>query len=238
MAKPAAGGITKYYWYPGEKSDWVRAAAALGSGLLAFGVLRFAIGSTLSAVVLGTSVTAAVAGLTYGRRDVKALQAFCRFAPADTGRAVWRAGVKGAGAAGAAVLVANLGPRGFWADWVLPVVPAVVGALAHQGGMMWERAAQLDTTVKQPTRASESALARQHAASMAAATAARAARGEDARKAAPTASPGASVGHPAGAPGRGVVDPAGAPGRAPAPGPAEPSWPPRGHGPTLRPREA
>jgi hypothetical protein len=47
--------------------------------------------------------------------------------------------VHGFGGAAAAVLILNLPHRGIVADWILPVVPAVVGALAHQAGMLFEQ---------------------------------------------------------------------------------------------------
>lgn len=141
--RPASGGITKYYWYPGERTDWVRAAIAGGCGLLTIVLVAATTGSHLWASVLGTSVTAGVAGVTFGRKDVRALQTFVGFAALDTGRAVWRALVKGFGAAAAAVLVVHSANGvGFVASWLLPVVPAIVGAIAHQAGMMYERAAQ------------------------------------------------------------------------------------------------
>jgi len=143
IAKPASGGITKYYWYPGERSDWIRAAIAAGCGLVTIALVAAITGSDLWAAVLGASVTAGVAGVTFGRKDVRALQTFAGFAALDTGRAVWRAVVKGFGAAAAAVLVVHAANGvGFVANWLLPVVPAIVGAIAHQAGMMYERASQ------------------------------------------------------------------------------------------------
>ena len=38
--------------------------------------------------------------------------------------------------------VGRVPPGGFVANWVLPIVPATVGALAHQGGMVYERLAR------------------------------------------------------------------------------------------------
>jgi hypothetical protein len=140
-AKPASGGMTKYYWYPGERSDWIRAAVAGGCGFVTIVLVVILTGSHLWAAMLGTSVTAGVAGMTFGRKDVRALHSFCGFAALDTGRAVWRALVKGFGAAMAAVLVVHAADgQGFVSSWLLPVVPAIVGAIAHQGGMMYERA--------------------------------------------------------------------------------------------------
>ncbi len=143
FAKPASGGITKYYWYPGERSDWIRAGIAAGCGILTIALVAATTGSHLWAAVLGASVTAGVAGVTFGRKDAKALHTFAGFAAVDTGRAVWRALVKGFGAAAAAVLVVHAANGvGFVASWLLPVVPGIVGAIAHQAGMMYERAAQ------------------------------------------------------------------------------------------------
>lgn len=147
IVKARGEGVTKYYWYPGEKADWIKAAVALGSGLVVLALVAIVTRSGLWASVLGCSVTAAVAGLNFGRRDARALHHFPdvasvrKAAIVDTGRAMWRALVKGFGAAAAAVLVANMSAHGFVADWVLPLVPAVVGALAHQGGMIYERMA-------------------------------------------------------------------------------------------------
>ncbi len=145
IVKTRGEGVTKYYWYPGEKTDWIKAAISLGSGLVVLALVALLTHSGLWASVLGTSVTAGVAGLNFGRRDARALHKFPEVAAArkaaivDTGRALWRAMVMGCGAAGAAVLVVNMSAHGFVADWLLPVVPAVVGALAHQVGMLYER---------------------------------------------------------------------------------------------------
>lgn len=149
VVKKKGDNVTKYYWYPGEKKDWVRAAIAAGSGgavALFFGLLS---NSALLAALLGTAVTAGVGGLYFGRRDAHALHNLPEFgaarkaAVADSGRAAWRALVKGFGAAAAAVLVANMPPASFVADWVLPIVPAIVGAVTHQAGMVYERLAQI-----------------------------------------------------------------------------------------------
>lgn len=148
IVKTRGEGVTKYYWYPGEKADWIKAAVALGSGLVVLALVALTTHSGLWASVLGTSVTAVVAGLHVGRRDALGLHKFPdvatvrKAAIADTGRAMWRATVKGVGAAGAAVLVANMSAHGFVADWVLPLVPGVLGAMTHQIGMLYERMAQ------------------------------------------------------------------------------------------------
>jgi hypothetical protein len=144
IAKQVSATTTRYYWYPGEKREWIRAGIAVGLGLAVFAAVGFMTRSTLAAVVSGTSVTAVTAGFNFGRRDARALAGLSantarRAAIACSGRAAWRGLVEGVGGATAAVLIANLPARGVTADWLLPVVPAVVGALAHQGGMLYER---------------------------------------------------------------------------------------------------
>lgn len=147
IVKQVSEGTTKYYWYPGDKKEWIRAAIAVGAGGVVCGLLLLLTRDVLVAVVAGASVTAAVAGLNFGRRDARALAGFPdlgdkaarRAAVGHTGRAVWRALAHGFGGAAAAVLILNLPHRGLVADWVLPVVPAIVGALAHQVGMLYER---------------------------------------------------------------------------------------------------
>jgi len=147
IEKQVGEGTTKYYWYPGDKKEWKRAAVAVGIGLAVFLVLWLLTRDLLPAVVGATSVTAGVTGVNFGRRDARAVTNFPNLtgraaklaAVAQTGRAAWRGLVHGFGGAAAAVLILNLPHRGFVADWVLPVVPAVVGALAHQAGMLYEQ---------------------------------------------------------------------------------------------------
>src|SRR2546426_1004296 len=59
--------------------------------------------------------------------------------------------------AGAAVLIANLPARGFAANWLLPIVPAAIGALAHQAGMLWEQLARASAPVAGSRTASRQA---------------------------------------------------------------------------------
>jgi hypothetical protein len=128
-------------------------ALAVGGGSAAF--LMLITGSSLAAIVVGCSATLVFAGFNFGRRDAKALAGFPdlsdkaarRAAITYSGRAFWRGLVQGLGAAFAAVLVLNAAPVGWLADWLLPLVPAVLGALGHQAGMVWDR---LATTVKAP----------------------------------------------------------------------------------------
>src|ERR1700754_1466089 len=71
--KERGKGEETYYWYPGQKDDWMQAAIALGSGLVAAAAIRVATGSTMWAAAVGFTVTAALAGTYLGRRDAKAL---------------------------------------------------------------------------------------------------------------------------------------------------------------------
>jgi hypothetical protein len=144
IVKQVSEHTTRYYWYPGERAEWIRAVVAVGLGLLAFAAVGFAFRQLLAAVVAGTSVTAAVAGVNLGRRDARALAVFAPSgdrlaAVAATGRAAWRGAVEGIGGAGIAILVVNLPATGIAANWLLPLVPPTIGALAHQGGMLYER---------------------------------------------------------------------------------------------------
>jgi hypothetical protein len=154
IVKQVSDGMTKYYWYPGDKKEWIRAGVAAGAGAVAFGGLWLLTRDVLVATVVGTSLTAAVAGVNFGRRDARALAGFPdlsdkaarRAAMGHTGRAAWRAMVKGFIGAAAAILIINLPPGGLVADWILPLVPAIVGALAQQGGMLYERLSDLSAT--------------------------------------------------------------------------------------------
>jgi len=150
IEKQISEGTTKYYWYPGDKREWKRAVVSVGIGLGAFLVIYVMTRDLLPAVVGGTSVTAGVSGVNFGRRDARAITTFPSLtgraarlaAVAQTGRAAWRGLVHGFGGAAAAVLILNLPHTGVTADWILPVVPAVVGALAHQAGMLLEQLPQ------------------------------------------------------------------------------------------------
>lgn len=147
IVKQVGESTTKYYWYPGDTQEYRRALIALGSGAGAFALVYLATRNVLAATTVGTSATALLAGLNLGRRDAHALAGFPDFdgraarraAVAHSGRAVWRAVVEGVGMAAAAVLIANLPATGFVADWLLPVVPAAIGACAHQAGMLMRK---------------------------------------------------------------------------------------------------
>jgi len=142
IVKQLSEHTTRYYWYPGDKREWGRAAVAAGTGLVAIAVLLWVTADVLISVTLGVSVTAAIAGANFGRRDYRAAR---RAAMVHASRAAWRGLVEGCGGAAAAVLIANLPPRGLVADWILPIVPATAGALAHQAGMLYERLTQVAT---------------------------------------------------------------------------------------------
>lgn len=147
IVKQLSDNTTKYYWYPGEKQEWIRAVVALGAGLLAGTLIMMFFKNSMTAVVTGTSLTLAIAGFNFGRRDARALAGFPgmvdkaarRAAAAYTGKAAWRGLVMGLGGALAAMLVINLSPVGWIYDWLLPVVPAVASALARQLGMVWQQ---------------------------------------------------------------------------------------------------
>lgn len=142
IERKGASGFTKYIWYPGNLDDWKRAAISLGAGLAVGLTIGVMFGGALWGVVAGTSVTAAITGLSFGQRDAKALPSFKTLKTPETGRALWRAIAKGFGTAAAAVLVAHVTPGNGIASWTLPLVPAVVAALAHQFGMMQVRMAE------------------------------------------------------------------------------------------------
>jgi len=145
-------GVTKYYWYPGEKIDWIRGVLTVLGGGLMFTLLYVVTKDSLLAAVVTGSAVLAVVGAYLGRRDAAGLSEFHdpaterREAVIDGTRAAWRGILQGLLCAGSAMLVLNMPHEGFLADWVLPFVPSIIGALAHSGGMLWERLAQEVTT--------------------------------------------------------------------------------------------
>lgn len=148
IVKQMSSHTTRYYWYPGEKKEWMRGVFALIAGAGVYIALHLITHGTLLPAVAGTSVAAGYAGFNFGRRDSRELARFADLAKSryvrrqtavHTGRAVWRGIAEGTGGAAAAVIIVNLRQHGFVVDWLLPLVPAVIGALAHQGGMMVER---------------------------------------------------------------------------------------------------
>lgn len=153
VVKQVSEHTTRYYWYPGDKREWVRAGVAAGTGAFALVALLWITRDVLVSVTLGLCVSASVAGANFGRRDFRAAHGFPelagraarRAAMVHASRAAWRGLVEGCCGAAAAVLIANLPARGLLADWVLPILPATAGALAHQAGMLYERLAQAAT---------------------------------------------------------------------------------------------
>ncbi|GLZ75638.1 hypothetical protein Afil01_04450 [Actinorhabdospora filicis] len=149
IVRQVSDGVTKHYWYPGEKADWIKAGIAVGAGAVTFALVAIVLKDMLVAAVLGTSVTTGIGGVNLGRRDVTALQGFPdvtaarKAAVAHASRACWRGLLYGFTAAAAAVFIVNMPHTGFVADWLLPVVPAIVGAIAHQAGMVYERMGQV-----------------------------------------------------------------------------------------------
>jgi hypothetical protein len=147
MVRQVTENTTHYVWYPGDRREWQRAGISAVGGAFVFGLLWLITRDLLLAVVLGTAVTAGITGVNFGRRDARALIGFDnldnraarRAAVGQGGRAAWRAVVQGCYGAGAAVLIVNLPATGAVANWLLPLLPAVVGMLARQAGMVYER---------------------------------------------------------------------------------------------------
>lgn len=73
IIKKVSENSTKYYWYPGDKKEWIRAGVAVGVGAAVLAILMMLTRNVLVAVTVGTSVTLAVTGLNFGRRDSRAL---------------------------------------------------------------------------------------------------------------------------------------------------------------------
>ena len=136
IVKQMGGDTTRYYWYPGDKKEYLRSAAAIVLGILAYLVLHAVTHASLMPAVAGTSIAAMLAGFNFGRRDSRAIAAFAeatsagrdknaarsrrRTAVVHSGRAVWRGFAEGAGGAAAAILIANLPADGVVANWLLP----------------------------------------------------------------------------------------------------------------------
>lgn len=158
IVKQLSDSTSKYYWYPGEKEEWIRALVAIAVGGGSAALVMLITRNSLAAVVVGCCATLAVAGFNFGRRDAKALAGFPnmndkaarRAAVGYSGRAFWRGMVQGLGAALAAIVVLNMVHTGWVADWLMPLLPGAAGALAHQAGMVWDR---LGTTVAAPKAA-------------------------------------------------------------------------------------
>ncbi|HEX6497803.1 MAG TPA: hypothetical protein VF054_02095 [Micromonosporaceae bacterium] len=151
VVKRVSEHTTRYYWYPGDKKDWQRAAVAVGAGAVVFTPLLVLTRDVLTATVAGVSVTVGLSGYHLGRRTARVVGDLV--APADrravatqVGRAGWRGFVETVGAAGSALLIVHLSPRGVVADWVLPAVPVLVAALGRQVGMVYQRLTDVERT--------------------------------------------------------------------------------------------
>jgi hypothetical protein len=133
---------TRYYWYPGDKKEWLRALFACGAGCAVFGLTFLLTRSVVAATVLGLSTAVGSACFNLGRRDTRALDGIDkatitrRATVAVSGRAAWRGLVEGLAVAAAVLVVTHLPTRGFVADWLLPLVPALAAGLARQGGLL------------------------------------------------------------------------------------------------------
>ncbi|MGI5244684.1 hypothetical protein [Dactylosporangium sp. CA-139066] len=154
MIRQIGPNTTRYYWYPGDKKEWLRALLALASGGAVLGLAYFFTRSWLAATVLGLSTAAGVFGYNLGRRDLEATDALNdrtprREAASAASRAAWRGIAEGAAAAFAALIIVQLPATGFFADWVLPLVPPIVGGLSRQAALLTTRLS------KQSQKASE-----------------------------------------------------------------------------------
>ena len=144
MIRQISPNTTRYYWYPGDKKAWLRALVAAASGGAVLGLTYAFTHSMLASMVLGLSVASGILAYNLGRRDLQSADALTAATPrrdivSAGGRATWRGFAEGAAAALAALVIAGLAPGGFWVDWVLPLVPAVVGGLSRQAALMTER---------------------------------------------------------------------------------------------------
>jgi hypothetical protein len=139
IVRHVSSTTTRFYWYPGDKLEWARAAVAVALGVTVVAVMTALTFSTLTAAVSGVSTTAVLAGFNFGRRDAAAVVVVRALTVRAAGGGAWRGGLQGVAGAGAAVLIANLPGHTFAANWLLPLVPGVLGALARQAGMLYER---------------------------------------------------------------------------------------------------
>src|SRR4051794_5415619 len=58
MIRQISPSTTRYYWYPGDKKEWLRALLAFGAGGVVFGLAYLLTKSLLTATVLGLAVAA------------------------------------------------------------------------------------------------------------------------------------------------------------------------------------
>ncbi|MEV6931140.1 hypothetical protein AB0M46_42535 [Dactylosporangium sp. NPDC051485] len=144
MIRQIGPNTTRYYWYPGDKKEWLRALLAVVAGGAVLGLSYLFLRSWLVSTVLGLSAASGVFGFNLGRRDLAAAEALNartprREAASAAGRATWRGLAEGAAAAFAALIIVHLPATGVVADWLLPLVPAMVGGLSRQAGLLTVR---------------------------------------------------------------------------------------------------
>src|SRR5690606_32687896 len=123
IVRQISEGVTKYYWYPGEKTDWIRAALTIAGGGLLFALVYVVSKNSLAAAVTTGPVAQTVVAVYLGRGDKVAIGEFHepsserRAAVADGARAAWRGAPQGLLCAGSGMLVLNMPHDGFLADW-------------------------------------------------------------------------------------------------------------------------
>ncbi|GAA2380732.1 hypothetical protein [Dactylosporangium salmoneum] len=144
MTRQIGPNTTRYYWYPGDKKEWLRALLAVVAGGAVLGLSYLLLRSWLVSTVLGLSAASGVFGFNLGRRDLAAAEALNartprREAASAAGRGAWRGFAEGAAAAFAALIIVHLPATGVVADWLLPLVPAVVGGIARQAALLTVR---------------------------------------------------------------------------------------------------
>ncbi|WP_433057438.1 hypothetical protein [Dactylosporangium sp. CS-033363] len=141
MIRQIGPNTTRYYWYPGDRKEWLRALLAVGTGGAVLGLTYFLTRSWLAATTLGLTVASGVAGFNFGRRDLAAADALNartprRDAASAVGRASWRGFAQGAVVALGTLIVVHLPATGFAADWLLPLAPGVAFGLAWQASLV------------------------------------------------------------------------------------------------------
>jgi hypothetical protein len=154
MIRQIGPNTTRYYWYPGDKKEWLRALVAVVSGGAVLGLGYFFTRSWLAATVLGLSVAAGVAGFNFGRRDLAAADELNARTPrrevaSAAGRAAWRGLVQGGVVGFAALVIVHLPATGVVADWLLPLVPGVAFGLARQAALVARRLSHESTKATQ-----------------------------------------------------------------------------------------
>jgi hypothetical protein len=140
IVRHVSSTTTRFFWYPGDTLEWARAAVAVALGATVAAILTALGFDTLVAAVGGVSTAAVITGFNFGRRDADALAAMRTVTIRVAGGAAWRGTLQGVAGAGAAMLIANVPAHTFAANWLLPLVPVVLGALARQAGMLYQRA--------------------------------------------------------------------------------------------------